>query len=140
MPAKAFLDTNVLIYAFSESEPDKRATARRLWLLPETWISTQVLNETCNVLTRKFKLPFAEVAATLDQIVQTLPVLTIDIDIIRKALALAEQHPHSYFDALMLAAAAHLGCATLYSEDLQDGGLIQGVRIINPFKSANQTN
>lgn len=133
MPAKTFLDTNILVYAFSESEPHKRATARRLWLLPDTWISTQVLNETCNGLTRKFRLPFGDVAATIDQIVQTLPVLTITIDIIRQALTLAQQHPHSYFDALMLAAAAHLGCETLYSEDLQDGGLIQGVRILNPF-------
>lgn len=138
MPASAFLDTNVLIYAFSESEPDKRTIARRLWLTPQTWISTQVINETCSVLTRKFKLPFADVAATIDQIVQTLPVLTVDIEVIRKALALAEQHPHSYFDALMLAAAAHIGCETLYSEDLQDGGLIKGLRIINPFAAATQ--
>jgi predicted nucleic acid-binding protein len=39
----------------------------------------------------------------------------------------------------MLAAAAHLGCDTLYSEDLQDGGLIQGVRIVNPFKPVIQS-
>ncbi len=44
MPARAFLDTNVLIYAFSESEPEKRAIARPLGLVPETWISTQVIN------------------------------------------------------------------------------------------------
>jgi predicted nucleic acid-binding protein len=75
MSASAFLDTNVLIYAFSESEPEKRTIARQLWLVPKTWISTQVINETCNVLSRKFRLPFADVAATIDQIVQTLPDL-----------------------------------------------------------------
>jgi predicted nucleic acid-binding protein len=133
MPAKSFLDTNVLIYAFSASEPEKRSTARRLWLMPETWISTQVINETCSILTRKFKLPFQEAAIAVEQMVRTLPVLTVDVAIIRKALALAEQHPHNFYDALMLAAAVHLGCETLYSEDLQDGATIYGVRIIDPF-------
>ena len=73
MPAKAFLDTNVLIYAFRNRSPKSVRSARRLWLAPETWISTQVINETCNVLTRKFKLPFARRDATVDEIVQTLP-------------------------------------------------------------------
>lgn len=54
MTARAFLDANVLIYAFSESEPEKRAIARQLWLVPETGISSRIINETCNVLTRKF--------------------------------------------------------------------------------------
>lgn len=89
MPAKAFLDTNVMICAFSESEAEKCAIARRLWLLPETWIRSHIINETCNVLTRKFRLPFVEFAATVVQIVQTLPVLAIVSEVIRKALTLA---------------------------------------------------
>jgi predicted nucleic acid-binding protein len=76
---------------------------------------------------------FRDVDKVVDEITRTLPVLTVDLTIIREAIALAQRHPHSYFDALMLAAAAHLECETLYSEDLQHGGRIQGVRIFNPF-------
>ncbi len=133
MPARIFLDSNILIYAFSESEPEKRAVARDLWRHSDAWISTQVINEVSNVLSRKFKVAFRDVDRVVDEITRTLPVLTVDLTIIREAIALAQRHPHSYFDALMLAAAAHLECETLYSEDLQHGGRIGGVRILNPF-------
>ncbi len=138
MPDKVFLDSNILIYAFSNSEPDKRDIARKLWRRPNAQVSTQVINEVANVLTRKFRLSFADVHKTVDQIVLTLPVFTVNVATIRKALTLAEKHPHSFFDALMLATAAHLECTTLYSEDLQHQGIIHGVRIINPFLTAVQ--
>lgn len=138
MPDKVFLDSNILIYAFSETEPDKRDVARKLWRRPDAWVSTQVLNEVANVLIRKFRLPFADVRKPIDQIVLTLPVFTVNVATIRKALALAEEHPHSFFDALMLATATDLGCTTLYSEDLQHQGIINSVRIINPFLTAAQ--
>jgi len=133
MPDKVFLDSNILIYAFSKSESKKCGIARKLWCRPDAWVSTQVINEVANVLSRKFNVPFADISKTVDQIIQTLPIFTVDVDIVRKALTLAEQHPHSYFDALILATASHLGCSTLYSEDLQHQGVIGGVRIINPF-------
>jgi predicted nucleic acid-binding protein len=133
MPGRVFLDSNILIYAFSESEPEKRAIARDLWRHPDAWVSTQVINEVSSVLSRKFKIAFRDVDKVIDEICRTLPVLTVDLVIIREAIALAEDHPHSYFDALMLAAAAHLGCETLFSEDLQHGGRIRGLQILNPF-------
>ena len=135
IPGRIFLDSNILIYAFSGTEPEKRTIARDLWRLPDAWVSTQALNDVANVLSRKFRLSFKDVGGVVEQITQTLPVLTVDMAIIREAIMLAERHPRSYFDALMLAAASHLGCETLYSEDLQHQGLIQGVRILNPFAS-----
>ncbi|MCB1876545.1 MAG: PIN domain-containing protein [Chromatiales bacterium] len=135
MPARIFLDSNILVYAFSETEPEKCRIARELWLLPEAWVSTQVLNEVANVLRRKFRLPFHQIGEVILEINRTLAVLTVDYDIIEKAITLAQRHPHSYFDALMLAAASHLECETLYSEDLQHQAKIQGVKIINPFIS-----
>ncbi len=55
MPARAFIDSNVLIYTYSEDEPEKAAIALRCAQEPDAWISTQVLNEVSNVLRRKHK-------------------------------------------------------------------------------------
>lgn len=133
MPGRAFLDSNILIYAFSKSEPEKREIARNLWCRPGAWVSTQVINEVANVLIRKFRLPVSDASLVIDQIIQILPILTVDVEIIRKAFTIANRHPHSYFDALMLAAASHLRCHTLYSEDLHHDSLVFGVHVINPF-------
>lgn len=133
MPDRIFLDSNIIVYAFSKSEPEKREIARNLWCQPGAWVSTQVVNEVANVLIRKFRLPIADVSLVIDQIIRTLPILTVDVEIIRKAFAIANRHPHSYFDALMLAAASHLRCHILYSEDLHHNCVLFGVHIINPF-------
>ena len=97
MPGRVFLDSNVLIYAYSETEPEKRASARDLWRLPDAWVSTQVLNEVANVLNRKFRLPFADVGRVMLQITRALPVCTVDVAIIHDAIALAPRHPPQLF-------------------------------------------
>jgi len=111
MPDKVFIDTNVLIYGYSEDEPDKRQRAIDCVGSGEAWISTQVLNETINVLK-----------------------LLVSVNTIEMALNLAERYQYSYFDSLILASALEAGCQILYSEDLQDGQRIENqLMIINPF-------
>jgi predicted nucleic acid-binding protein len=58
MSAKAFLDTNIIIYGYSQDEPDKQHRARECAKASESWISTQVLNETINTLKRRFSLGY----------------------------------------------------------------------------------
>ena len=133
MPDRCFLDSNILIYAFSETEPEKRDIARRLWQQPDAWISTQVINEVSNVLARKFQLGWGEIDHVVSAMAETLNVHVVDLATIRRAIVIAGDHPHSFFDALMLASANLVNSAVIYSEDMQHGAVIGGVRIVNPF-------
>jgi predicted nucleic acid-binding protein len=136
MNDKAFLDTNVLIYAFSETEPEKRDEARRLLAQPNTWISAQVLGEFSNVLHRKFHQGFPVIAAAVNQILATVPVRAIEASDVCKALEIAGRYQLAYYDALIVASASALDCATLYSEDMQHHQTFASLRIVNPFCSS----
>lgn len=128
-----FLDSNVLVYAFTT---DRRAAAAQTLLRHGCIISVQGLNEFANVARRKLRLPWPEIREALMAIRILCPIiLPIDMDTHSAALDLAERHEFSMFDALIVAAAAQAGADTLWSEDLQDGMVIQGkLRIANPFR------
>jgi predicted nucleic acid-binding protein len=99
-------------------------------------ISVQGLNEFANVARRKLAMSWTEVRDALDAI-RTLcrPILPIDLDTHIDALRLAERHQFAIFDALVVAAALRCNCRTLWSEDMQDGLVIEGrLRISNPFR------
>ena len=134
----AFVDTNVLVYAFEKSSsPKKRVAQRRLNELLEEdrlRVSTQVLQELFVTLTRKVSQPCSndEALAVLEDLT-AWPLMTIDYAAIRAAVRLASQATLSFWDALVVVAAARTGAAVLYSEDLNDGQEILGVRISNPF-------
>jgi predicted nucleic acid-binding protein len=98
-------------------------------------LSTQVLQEYCNVALKKLKLPAAHIRAQLDlyeqfEVVQVTPAL------IRAGLDLHQTRSVSFYDAIVLASAATAGCGTLFSEELNAGEMVGGVRIINPFAQA----
>lgn len=134
MPDKVFIDTNVLIYGYSEDEPDKRQRAIDCVRSGEAWISTQVLNETINVLKRKFSLSYSQIRDAVQELSEGFPIVLVSVNTIEMALNLAERYQYSYFDSLILASALEAGCQILYSEDLQDGQRIENqLMIINPF-------
>ncbi|NCR41772.1 MAG: PIN domain-containing protein [Microcystis aeruginosa W13-11] len=134
MPDKVFIDTNVLIYGCSEDEPDKRQQAIDCVRSGEAWISTQVLNETINVLKRKFSLSYSQIREAVQELSEGFPIVLVSVNTIEMALNLAERYQYSYFDSLILASALEAGCQILYSEDLQDGQRIENqLTIINPF-------
>jgi predicted nucleic acid-binding protein len=134
MPDKVFIDTNVLIYGYSEDEPDKRQQAIDCVRSGEAWISTQVLNETINVLKRKFSLSYSQIREAVQELSEGFPIVLVSVNTIEMALNLAERYQYSYFDSLILASALEAGCQILYSEDLQDGQRIENqLMIINPF-------
>lgn len=135
MSANTFLDTNIVIYLYSEDEPDKNQIARHC-INTTSWISTQVLNELNNVLRRKYQLSYAEISPVLQELEQVLQITTVSLATIKLALVIGERYAYSYFDSLMLASALELGCEIIYSEDMQHGQLIENtLRIINPFNS-----
>src|SRR5438105_12924933 len=129
-----FLDSNVLVYAFT-NEP--RAAAAQALLERGCTISVQGLNEFANVARRKLGKSWQEIRDDLAAIRTVCPaVVAIGLDIHEAALRLAERHGFAFFDALMIAAALQAGSTTLWSEDMQDGMLIDGtLRITNPFSA-----
>ena len=136
--ALSFVDTNVLVYAFDEGGSPKKQVAKRLMseLMDEDRlrVSTQVLLELFVTLTRKVSQPCSrdEALAVLEDLA-AWPVAVVDYAAIRAAVGLAGQAQLSFWDALVVVAAARAGAAVLYTEELRDGQEILGVRISNPF-------
>jgi len=131
--AAAFLDTNVLIYAFTT---DRRAAAAQGLLGRGCVISVQVLNEFTNMARRKLGMTWREARDALAVRTLCRAISPIDVGTHEEALRLAERHGYSAFDAPILAAALRAGRAILYSEDMQDGMTIRGrLRIVDPFRT-----
>jgi predicted nucleic acid-binding protein len=134
----AFVDTNVLVYAFEKARTPRSALARELIAelidQDQLCLSTQVLQELFVTLTRKVRQPCSvEEALNCLDTLAAWPVLTIDYTSIRDAAALARDAVLSFWDALIIVAAARSGAVTVYTEDLSNGQEILGVRIMNPF-------
>lgn len=132
----AFLDTTVLLYA--ALQPDARSEAARALLARGGVVSVQVLNEFANVARRKLRRPWPEVTRALAAIRTLCPApLPLTLATHEAGLRLAEALGYSLYDSLILAAALEGGCDTLYSEDLQDGQVIEDRLVIhNPFAAA----
>ncbi|MCY7324432.1 MAG: PIN domain-containing protein [Phormidesmis sp. CAN_BIN36] len=134
MTARVFLDTNIIIYSYSQDEPDKQQCAIKCIQTGTPWISTQVLNETINTLSRKFSLDYAQIGAIVDELMQQFQIAVVSTSTIQLALDIAARYRYSYFDSLILASALEVGCDRLYSEDLQDAQQINNqLTITNPF-------
>jgi predicted nucleic acid-binding protein len=135
MPASAFLDTNVLIYSVAENDP--RSDAAEALLAGGGVISAHVLNEFVAVARRKLGMSWADVTEALDAIRILCPSpVPITIETHGAALRIAQQYGYRIYDALVAAAALEAKCDTLYTEDMQDGQVIDDrLTIKNPFAS-----
>ena len=133
MPGKAFFDTNVLVYAITQD--DARSNQSEELLASGGILSVQILNEFVSVAVRKLRMPWTDIREALDAFLILCPSpLPITIEVHEAALKIAETHGYGIRDALVIAAALEARCATLYSEDLQDGQTIEGqLTIRNPF-------
>jgi predicted nucleic acid-binding protein len=138
-----FVDTNVLVYAHDASETVKQSIARDLlallWAQRRGALSTQVLQEFYVVATRKLASPISRPEAReIIGAYSAWSVVAIDAPLILNASQLEEEHQLSFWDALVLEAARVAGAEVLLTEDLQDGRVIEGVRIKNPFAAATR--
>jgi predicted nucleic acid-binding protein len=128
---KPFLDTNILVYA---QEAGARGDIARELLAEGGVVSVQILNELANVLSRKLKREWSEVAAVLDDARAVLDdPLPLTLSLHEAALEFARAHNVAFYDALVLAAAIEAGCDTLFSEDFQHDRRFGNCRIVNPF-------
>jgi predicted nucleic acid-binding protein len=138
-PERQFVDTNVLVYAHDEGGGRKAAAAQRLlrdlWESGEGCVSVQVLQEFYVVSTRKLRRPLThEAAAEYAEDFSRWPLHSPDRDDLLAAIAIAKRHRLSLWDAMILRSASRLGCRTLWTEDLKDGAVLEGVRVRNPLK------
>ena len=130
-----FFDTNVVLYLLS-GDAAKADRAEELLVLGGT-ISVQVLNEFAAVALRKLHLSWPEIREVLAPVRAVCTVQSLTLDTHDRAVQLAERHGLSVYDSLIVAAALLAGCETLYSEDMQDGQVIERkLTIRNPFKAS----
>ncbi len=137
MSARSFLDTNVLLSTDALDAPAKQR--RALELLSEQRrartgvVSLQGLQEYFAAATRKLAVE-AGIARRKVELFANYHVVVLDVEDVLAAIDLHRLHHVSFWDALVVRAANEGGCSILYSEDLQDGRSIDGVRIVNPFR------
>jgi predicted nucleic acid-binding protein len=139
MKDKIFLDTNIIVYAHDRSSGDKHAAAREimdyLWESRKGVISVQVLQEFFVCVTRKIKKPLLiKNARILLEYLSTWDVVTNDKYITLKAIDIQDKYRFSFWDSLVIQAAIQGGASMLLSEDLPDGQVVEGLKIVNPFK------
>jgi predicted nucleic acid-binding protein len=134
MNGEDFFDTNILVYALVEN--DQRKVRARQLLAAGGVISVQVLNEFVAVARRRIRMSWGEIEATLKEIQTLFPApVALTKRMHDESLRIAREYGFGIYDALIAASALHAKCAVLYTEDLQDGQIIDGrIRIRNPFK------
>lgn len=126
-----FFDTNVLVYALV-GEP--LLAERSLSLLADGGVvSVQVLNECASAMMLKFSATWADVVTDSEQIRELCTVVAVTEETHVRGLEIAKRHKLNVNDGMIVAAAALAGCTTLYSEDMHDGLVIDGVTIRNPY-------
>jgi predicted nucleic acid-binding protein len=129
--SEAFLDSNVVLYLTSPSQA-KAARVESL-MAAGPIVSVQVLNEFAAVARGKFRMDWPEIREMLSTICAVCSVYPISIGIHERGIRIAERYGFRVYDSMIVAAALEAGCTTLYSEDMQDGQTIDGMRIRNPF-------
>jgi predicted nucleic acid-binding protein len=139
MTSKAFLDTNVIVYALVErasTQPDRRTRIAEDILTNGGTVSVQVLTEFTDVVSRKHGKSLGLVGEMLDGIQAICgPAIPLTKDTYESALEISKRHGFRIYDSLIIAAAVQAGCDTVFTEDMQLGQVIDGVRIENPFKA-----
>ena len=128
---RTFLDTNVLVYATSNDSRRERAQAL---IAAGGTISVQVLNELVNVLRKKLKRDWGAIEKVVSDFRNVLdPILPLTPETHDAAIALAQEHSLSFYDALIVASALEANCEVLFTEDMQHGRTIGTLTVRNPF-------
>ncbi len=135
---KFFLDTNILIYTFDKTAPEKQDISKQLIesaLNNKGVISYQVVQEFMNIALRKFTPPMTNTQAQrylADVLMPICSYYPID-NFYKHGLDIQNRWRFSWYDSLIITAALESECDVLYSEDLQHGQKIETLTIYNPF-------
>lgn len=134
-----FFDTNILVYAATNQEPQKGDIARELIqhaleVNHDGVISVQVMTEFANVMKTRFNAMSTEIDEWVSQFYPLLAT-EVTMDVVRNALAVKEEYGIQFYDALIVATAEKLGCHEIVTEDLNPNQTYRGMAVVNPFKS-----
>jgi len=135
MSARAFLDTNILIYLYSESDADKRQAAYETLDRYQCVTSLQALNEACNTWFKKYSWNGIKIREHLDNIELVCDeIVPVSRNTLNTAISLKDRYSYSYYDCLMLASALESNSSIIFTEDMSNGQVINGtLTITNPF-------
>ncbi len=139
MSANYFLDTNLFIYQLEKLDETKFNVARQLisegLVAQSAVISFQVVQECINISLKKaeIKLSHQDIKAYMENVLMPLCHVLPSNPLYAKAIDLQARYKYGFYDSLIIAAALAADCKVLYSEDLQDGQVIDGLVIKNPF-------
>lgn len=142
MSVRSFFDTNILVYTDDGAAPAKQV--RALELVAEHRrkgsgvVSIQVLQEYFVTVTRKLKVD-AVVARRKVELIGEFDVASPELPDVLAAVDLHRLHGISFWDALIVRSAKQAGCKVLFTEDMQLGREIDGVKIVNPFWTGART-
>jgi predicted nucleic acid-binding protein len=144
MAAKVFIDTNIWLYGLTRSQDGEGGDKRQITLdllsqlTKETVIivSAQVINEFHWNMTKKFSQQDKVALELVTANIEPITIITdLGYSIYRKAFELRSKYSLSFWDSLITASALDASCETLYTEDMQDGQVIENrLEIVNPFK------
>ena len=138
MGERVTIDSNIWAYAFMEGDDRRSVVAKSLI---ESYkrsrnkiiISTQIVNEVCNVMLKKGGVNSSDVNGYIDYFYTESSVVLMQENTMRLAVQLRFDQSLSFWDSLIVAIAVENNCDTLYSEDIQHGLKIKQLRIVNPF-------
>lgn len=130
---RIFVDSNVILYLFGDDE--KRKQFALSLLNPSYLISTQVVIENVNVCIRKYKIPKEEAFCHGEKLLNSCTLVNLYKSTILSAFKLLKKYGFSFWDSFIVSTALESKCDILYSEDMQDGLIVENkLVIINPFK------
>ena len=131
---KAFIDTNILIYAYSKTDDNKRKKAQDTIDKYDSVISIQVINEFSSNCLKKLRKTHDEVISAIREITFNFPITQVTVSIVVKAIHLQKRYKFNYYDCIMLASALENNCEYILSEDMQHGQIIEDkLTILNPY-------
>ena len=141
MKSKIFIDSNIWIYAFLESEKERAKQQHILSLLENipsvstVFVSVQVINEFHWILSRKYGIDDVTIKAKVTKgIAAVANIAPLDFKVYQDAYRIRGKYNVSFWDSLIVASALNNGCTILYSEDMQHGLMIDSkLKVINPF-------
>jgi len=135
---RLFVDTNVWVYTVDGADPAKQERARAVTAPgqgSDIVVSSQVLSEFYVVTTRKLAWPLEEAdAASMVERLRQLPVVSVDADLVSRAIAGSREWQVSFWDALIVRAAESAACSVVLSEDLAEDWAYGAVSVRNPFR------
>ena len=129
----SFLDSNILIYLV-ENNPDKKAKVLSI-ITTDCMISTQVVGENINVCIKKLKMTKEKAFIHANELLATFPIMTIQPSTLELGIMIYNKYQLSWWDSLIVSTALENNCEIIYSEDMQDGLVIEKrLTIVNPFR------